>query len=327
MENRTTAPEVLEEAMSEIVRTNGKILEEHLGELVRSTVEETLNGLLDAEADHICGAERYERSPDRVDSRSGHYQRKLKTKAGEVKLKVPKLRKLPFESAIIERYRRRESSVEESLVEMYLAGISVRRVESITEALWGERVSPGTISNLNKKIYGRIEEWRNRPIEGEHPYVFLDGVWLKMSWGGEVQGVSVLVAIGVNTEGYRDVLGVCLGSREDEGSWTSFLRHLKERGLKGVRLVTSDKASTGRSRRELLFPEQPGSGASSTRTERAEGRSDEQSGRSRSNASGDLFAGVPRKRSREGGERSDPPQGYEAAKSRQNFLNRESERH
>ena len=243
MENRTTAPEVLEAAMSEIVRTNGKILEEHLGEMVRSTVEETLNGLLDAEADHICGAGRYERSPDRVDSRSGHYQRKLKTKAGEVKLKVPKLRKLPFESAIIERYRRRESSVEESLVEMYLAGISVRRVESITEALWGERVSPGTISNLNKKIYGRIEEWRNRPIEGEHPYVFLDGVWLKMSWGGEVQGVSVLVAIGVNTEGYRDVLGVCLGSREDEESWISFLRHLKERGLKGVRLVTSDKAS------------------------------------------------------------------------------------
>ena len=86
MENRTTAHEVLEEAMSEIVRTNGKILEEHLGELVRSTVEETLNGLLDAEADYICGAERYERSPDRVDSRSGHYQRKLKTKAGEVKL-------------------------------------------------------------------------------------------------------------------------------------------------------------------------------------------------------------------------------------------------
>ncbi len=158
-------------------------------------------------------------------------------------LNVPKVSKLPFESAIIERRRRRESSVEESLVEMYLAGVSVRRVESITEALWDERVSPGTISNLNKKIYGRIEEWRNRPVEGEHPYVFLDGVWLKMSWGGEVQGVSVLVAIGVNTEGYRDVLGVCLGSREDGGSWTSFLRHLKERGLKGVRLVTSDKAS------------------------------------------------------------------------------------
>jgi transposase-like protein len=154
MENRTTAPEVLEAEMSEIARTNGKILEE----MVRSTVEEVLNGLLDAEADHICGAERYERSPDRVDSRSGHYQRKLKTKAGEVKLRVPKLRKLSFESAIIERYRRRESSVEESFVEMYPAGISVRRVESITEALWAERVSPGTISNLNKKIYGRIEE-------------------------------------------------------------------------------------------------------------------------------------------------------------------------
>jgi len=159
-----------------------------------------------------------------------------------VRLKVPKLSKLPFETAVIERYRRRESSVEEALVEMYLAGVSVRRVEDITEALWGTRVSPGTLSNLNKKIYGRIEEWRNHPLTGDYPYVFLDGLRLKMSWGGEVQGVSVLVAIGVDERGYRDILGVSLGCREDAESWSSFLGHLKERGLKGVRLVTSDKS-------------------------------------------------------------------------------------
>ena len=96
-----------------------------------------------------------------------------------MKLKVPKLRRQTFETAIIERYQRRESSVEEALIEMYLAGVSVRRVEDITEALWGTRVSPGTVSNLNKKIYARIEEWRHRPIEGDHPHVFLDGIVMK----------------------------------------------------------------------------------------------------------------------------------------------------
>ena len=154
---------------------------------------------------------------------------------------MPKLRRLPFESAIIERYRRREVSVEEALVEMYLAGVSVRRVEDITEALWGTRVSPGTVSNLNKKVYDRINQWRNSPIEGEHPYIFLDGLWLKRSWGGEVRNVSVLVCVGVNMEGFREVLGVVEGAKEDHESWLCFLRHLKSRGLTGVRLAVSDK--------------------------------------------------------------------------------------
>lgn len=227
---------------SKIIRIDEQEIRSHLDRIVKGTVEDTLNSLLDAEADAICQAGRYERTPDRLDTRAGYYSRKLQTKAGEVQLKVPKLRKLPFETAIIERYRRRESSVEEALVEMYLAGVSVRRVEDITEALWGTRISPSTVSDLNKKIYGRIDDWRNRPIRGEHPYVFLDGIWLKKSWGGEVHTVSILIAIGVNQMGYREVLGVCEGSREDKESWSSFLKHLKERGLKGVRLVTSDKS-------------------------------------------------------------------------------------
>lgn len=180
----------------------------HVDEVVRSSVEQTLNGLLDAEAEQICKAQRYERSPERVDSRAGHYERKLETKAGEVTLRVPKLRSLPFERAIIERYRRREASVEESLVEMYLAGVSVRRVEDITEALWGTRVSSSTVSRLNQRIYRHIEAWRNREITGEFPYVYLDGVVLKRSWAGEVRNISVLVAIGVGTDGFRQILGV-----------------------------------------------------------------------------------------------------------------------
>jgi len=123
---------------------------------------------------------------------------------------------------------------------MYLAGVSVRRVEDITEALWGTRVSPSTVSDLNKKIYGTIEAWRNRPIEGEHPYVYLDGIVLKRSWAGEVRNVSLLVAIGVNESGYREILGICEGAKEDKTGWSAFLKHLKERGLKGVRLITSD---------------------------------------------------------------------------------------
>jgi putative transposase len=123
--------------LSQVIQIDEGKIQEHLGEVVRSTVEETLNAMLDAEADRLCRAERYERSEARRDTRAGSYQRHLQTKAGEVTLKVPKLRTLPFETAIIERYRRRESSVEEALVEMYLAGVSVRRVEDITEALWG----------------------------------------------------------------------------------------------------------------------------------------------------------------------------------------------
>ena len=203
-------------------------------------MEETLNALLDAEADRLCNAQRYERSEARRDTRAGHYERGLQTKAGEVRLRVPKLRWQAFETAIIERYRRRESSVEEALIEMYLAGVSVRRVEDITEALWGTRVSPSTVSDLNKKIYGTIEAWRNRPIEGDHPYVYLDGIVLKRSWAGEVRNVSLLVAIGVNERGYREILGICEGAKEDKTGWSAFLKHLKERGLKGVRLITSD---------------------------------------------------------------------------------------
>ncbi len=225
-----------------IIEINEEKIKDHLGEFVRGTVEETLNALLDAEADAICNAQKYEHNPERKDTRAGYYERNLHTKAGEVSLKVPKLRTLPFDTAIIERYKRREISVEESLVEMYLAGVSVRRVEDITEALWGTKVSPGTISNLNKKVYKHIEAWRNRAITGSFSYVYLDGIWLKRSWGGEVRNISVLIAIGVNADGFREILGVAEGAREDKESWENFLRYLKERGLSGVRLFISDKS-------------------------------------------------------------------------------------
>lgn len=123
---------------------------------------------------------------------------------------------------------------------MYLAGVSVRRAEDITEALWGTRVSPGTVSNLNKKICTRIAEWRHRRIEGDHPYLYLDGIVMKRTWVGGVRNVSLLVASAVNVEAYREILGICEGAKEDKSGWSAFLRHLVDRGLSGVQLIISD---------------------------------------------------------------------------------------
>ena len=227
--------------LNNVIKINEAQIQNHLGQMVRRTVEETLNAMLDAEADQLCNAKRYEHTDARTDQRAGHYKRTLHTKAGEVALKIPKLRQAKFETAIIERYRRRESSVEEALMEMYLAGVSVRRVEDITQALWGMRVSAGTVSDLNQKMYERIERWRNRKIEGRYPYVYLDGISLKRVWAGEVRNVSVLVAIGVGEDGYRDILGIAEGCKEDKASWSGFLAYLKERGLSCPELFVTDK--------------------------------------------------------------------------------------
>lgn len=227
--------------LSNVIKINEAQIQDHLGQMVRRSVEETLNAMLDSEADHLCNAKRYEHTEVRTSQRAGHYKRRLHTKAGDVALKIPKLRHAKFETAIIERYRRRESSVEEALMEMYLAGVSVRRVEDITQALWGMRVSAGTVSDLNQKMYVRIERWRNKKIDGRYPYVYLDGISLKRVWAGEVRNVSVLVAIGVGEDGYREILGVAEGCKEDKAGWSGFLAYLKARGLPCPDLFITDK--------------------------------------------------------------------------------------
>ena len=229
--------------MSEkILQLNEDVIKGQLKELVRGSVEETLNELLEAEAEKLTQAARYERNEARQGYRSGHYDRNLTTTSGNVTLHMPRLKGVSFETAIIERYRRRESSVEEALIEMYLAGVSVRRVEDITEALWGTKVSPSTISELNKKAYMHIEDWRNRPLQGgKYPYVYVDGIYLRRNWGGEYENVAILVAIAVNEDGYREVLGAAEGMKEDKSSWVSFFQWLRGRGLDGVKLIIGDK--------------------------------------------------------------------------------------
>ena len=219
------------------------MFETKLDTMVREKVERIVNAMLDAEADEIANAARYERTGERKAYRAGHYERKLTAKAGRLALKVPKLKGEVFESAVIERYRRREQSVEESLIDMYLAGVSTRQVDDTGQLLWGDRMPSQTLSDKLKKVYEDIDSWRTRPLESEYPYVFMDGVWHKRSWGGHVENVSVLVAIGVDSEGHREVIGVAEGMKEDGDSWEQFVRGMIERGLKGVRLVVGDRCA------------------------------------------------------------------------------------
>lgn len=222
---------------------NEESLRSDLRELVRKTVEDTLNGLLEAEADELVGAERYERTAEREAYRAGHYDRGLTTSSGEVTIHMPKLKGARFTTAIIERYRRRESSVEEAMIEMYLAGVSTRRIEDVSEILWGSSVSAATVSNLNEKAFASVEEWRNRPLERAYPYVYVDGIYLKRSWGGAYENVAVMVAVGVNDDGYREVIGAAEGFTESSECWRDFLSWLRSRGLRGVRMIVGDKAA------------------------------------------------------------------------------------
>lgn len=227
----------------QILQVGQAMLETTLDRMVRKSVEETLNAMLDAEADEITGAARYERSGERKAYRAGHYERDLTVKAGKMSLKVPKLKGAVFESAVIERYRRREGSVEEALIDMYLAGVSTRQVDDVSQLLWGDRMPSQTLSDKLKKVYADIDEWRGRPLEQDYPYLFMDGVWHKRCWGGSVENVSILVAVGVGMDGRREVLSVAEGMKEDSESWREFIKGMLARGLKGVRLVTGDRCA------------------------------------------------------------------------------------
>ena len=227
----------------QILQVNQAMFETKLDRMVSAKVNEILNRMLDAEADQIAGAGRYERSVGRKAYRAGHDERDVTVKAGRLSVKVPKLKGALFQSAVIERYRRREESVEEALIDMYLAGVSTRRVDDISQALWGGRMPSQTLSDQLKKVYAGIDKWRTRPLTQAYPYVFMDGVWHKRSWGGAVENVSILVAIGVGVDGHREVIGVAEGMKEDSTSWQNFITSLIARGLRGVRLVVGDRCA------------------------------------------------------------------------------------
>lgn len=218
-------------------------VKDELRELVRKTIEETINAMLDKQADRLVGAGPYERTDERAAYRAGHYERGFTTTSGQVSLKMPKLKGMRFATAVVERYKRRKTSVEEAIIEMYLAGVSTRRIEDVSEILWGAGVSADTVSNLNDKAFKAVDEWRCRPLTCEYPYVYVDGIYLKQSWGGSYENAAVMATIDVNGDGYREVIGCAEGFTESKECWRNFLSWLKSRGLRGVRMFTGDKAA------------------------------------------------------------------------------------
>lgn len=226
-----------------IVSFDEQAVKDELRELVRKTTEETINAMLDEEADQLVGAGPYERTDERAAYRAGHYERGFTTTSGQVTLKMPKLKGMRFATAVIERYKRRETSVEEAIIEMYLAGVSTRRIEDVGEILWGAGVSADTVSNLNDKAFKAVDEWRCRPLTCEYPYIYINDIYLKRSWGGSYENVAVMVAIGVNGDGYREVVGCAEGFTEPKECWRGFPSWLKSRGLRGVRMFTGEKAA------------------------------------------------------------------------------------
>lgn len=183
-------------------------LKDEMRDLVRGTVEEAINGILDAQADELVDAERCERTDERQAYRSGRYGRGPLTRAGKTEVSVPKLGGVRFTTEVIERHRRRGSSVEEALVEVHLLGASTRNIEDVTKTLWDEGLSAGTASNLSQGAFKRVGAWRRRPLASGYPYAYVDGTYVRRDWGGACESVAALVAIGVNSDGCRGVVGV-----------------------------------------------------------------------------------------------------------------------
>lgn len=201
-----------------IVASNEESLRSDLRELVRKTVEDTLNGLLEAGADELVGAGRYERTAEREAYRAGHHGRGPAASSGEVTIHMPKLKGARLATAAIERYRRRETSVEEAMIEMYLAGVSTRRIEDASEILRGPGVSAAAVSDLNEKAFASVGEWRNPAPGRARPCACADGIYPKRSRGGAYENVAVMIAVGVDDDGYREVAGVAEGLTESSAA-------------------------------------------------------------------------------------------------------------
>jgi transposase-like protein len=209
-------------------------------DFLRGLVERVVQQVLEAEMTSFLGAASYERGPDRRGWRNGYKPRTLKTRVGELELMVPKDRDGEFQSELFERYQRSEKALVLALLQMYIEGVSTRKVRSITEALCGLEVSKSQVSALTAKLDAEIAEWRERPLTDEYPYLIFDARYEKVRRGGAVVSQGVLVAVGISAAGYREVLGAWVADSESETSWGAVFDELKRRGLRGVRYVVSD---------------------------------------------------------------------------------------
>ena len=205
-------------------------------------VEEVLNQILDAQASEQVGAQRYERSEDRVAYRNGYRPRQLYTRIGPLTLRVPQMRDGQFSTEIFSRYQRSEQALVLSLMEMVVNGVSTRKVTKITEALCGASFSKSTVSQLCLALDGRVAAFNEREL-GAFPFVIVDAMYFKAREGDSVQSKAAMIVSGVNEQGNREILGLRIGDSESEAFWLETFRWLKQRGLKEVSYVVSDDHS------------------------------------------------------------------------------------
>jgi putative transposase len=221
-------------------RGNLKALMADDREFVRQLVREAMQQILEAEMTDVLGAEPGERTEERLGYRAGHYPRTLITRVGKLELRVPRDRDGRFSTELFERYQRSEKALVSALAEMYVQGVSTRKVKAITEELCGHSFSASAISQINKGLDKSLSQFAHRHLDEPYPYLILDARYEKVREGGVIRSQAVFVAIGINPDGYRQILGVELAGRESQTSWRDFLVALKERGLHGVEFVVSD---------------------------------------------------------------------------------------
>jgi putative transposase len=209
-------------------------------DFLRSLIGEVLEQVMEAEMTEALGAAKSERAASRVGYRSGYYVRSLITRVGQLELRVPQDREGRFSTEVFERYQRSEKALVSTLAEMYVQGVSTRKVKAITEELCGHAFSASTVSQINQGLDQQLEQFAQRRLEAAYPYLILDARYEKVREDGVIRRQAVLVAIGVNDEGRRSVLAIALAPRESDHSWREFLLQLKQRGLQGVELVISD---------------------------------------------------------------------------------------
>ena len=207
---------------------------------LKELLREVLQEVLEQEMTDALGAEKGERSPGRLGYRSGYYSRSLVTRVGKLELRIPQDRQGQFSTQIFERYQRSEKALVSALAEMYIQGVSTRKVKSITEELCGHAFSASAISAVNKNLDESLERFAKRPLEDAYPYLVLDARYEKVRQDGVIRSQAVQIAIGINEEGRRQILAVELANRESQTSWKDMLLELKSRGLRGVEFVVSD---------------------------------------------------------------------------------------
>ena len=220
---------------------------------IRALLEKTVQEVLEAEMDEALGAGRGERTTDRRGYRSGHYRRRLVTRVGTLELRVPQDRDGLFSTEVFSRYQRSEKALLMALAQMYVQGVSTRKVRAVTEELCGHGFSASAVSSVTKSLDEELSRFMSRRLEEEYPYLILDARYERVREAGVICSRAVLVAIGVDWEGRRQILGVELADRESTSSWKNFLLGLKSRGLHGVYLtVTDDHAGLKKAIAEVL---------------------------------------------------------------------------